>query len=380
MVFSLRSTFIWAVYVWIISGSCAIVQAADLYAQGILSQRFKYDDNIGLKSSNKVSDLSSHSSIKLNLGIQTDALKIGLKPGFKFTKFAEESELNSNDQRVVGYVRYLTRSSILKLTTSYDRDTTRTKDEDDTGEFILDNVDRQELEIQPSWTYQHTRKDTFTLSGKYNDVSFEERLVDYSRFMAELKWSHNLSSVDELNLQTIITSIKPESLLDKDALIYGIGAGWNSKRMRNLELDLTIGFVQIDLNGESLNKYLPAANLRYKINSQSEIHSVFARTISPSGNGEVLVRDVMDLAFKEQWNSTLSWDLSLRYQTQESLATNGRVDRDFLRLSPSIEWEYNKTWKLRSRYQFRWQQLDNDNDRTATSNAVMFMLIYRSIK
>lgn len=377
---TIRHTFLRIACAWMVLGGCTSTQAAEWYTQGSLSQRLKYDDNIGLKSRNEISDLSWQSILKIDLGIQTESLKFGLKPGFKLTKFMDENDLDSNDQRVTAYANYHTTLSNLDVTTTYDRDTTRSRDEDDTGEFILDNVRRKELEVKPSWSYRLTPVDTITIHGEYNKVSFDERLINYTRASGVVGWSHQLSKVEGVSFQTFVSSIKPETSLDRDALTYGIRVGWNIKPVRSLDLKFSAGVYRTEFIDQSFNRVLPTASLLYKINSHSSIHATFARSITPSGNGEVLERDRADLAFKEEWNSRVSWGLNLRYQTQQSLDDNGRADRDFLRIEPTVDWRYTKTWSLLSTYRFRWQKLDNENDRSATSSAVMLTLSYRPMK
>lgn len=366
--------------VWMVLAGCNSAQAAEWYIDGSLSQRLKYDDNIGLKSRNEVSDLSFQSILKMDLGMQSEILKFGLKPGFKLTKFSDQDALDSNDKRVTAYASYQSIRSSWDLTTAYDRDTTRSRDEDDTGEFILDNVRRKELELKPSWSYRLSPVDRITLHGEYNDVSFKERLIDYTRSSGELGWDHKFSKVEEVHFQIFVSSIKPETLLDKDTRVYGIQLGWNIKATRRLDLRLDAGAYRTNITDQATNGFLPAVSLLYQFNPESSIHATFARSIAPSGNGEVLERDRIDLAFKEQWSSRISWGLLFRYQTQQSLDDNGRADRDFLRIIPSVVWRQGRAWSLLSSYRYRWQKIDDDSDREARSNAVMLTLTYHPVK
>lgn len=369
-------------------GGCGAARAADWFLGGSLAERVEYDDNVGLNNRNEVSDLSSQSTLRMDLGGQTETLELGLRSRFDYTAFLDNSDLDSDDQRVAGYGSYQTPRGRLGLTAAYIRDTTRTRDEDDTGRFILDNIRRQEVEVKPSWSYRFTPTDSVILRGEYNDVNFKRRLVDYTRYSGEAGWAHRLSETSEADLFALALYTEPDNDLDKETQAYGLQAGWNATPLRGLDIRVAAGAywtkTTFDPSSSRRGSFdddtsvgaLPAATISYQIDRRSTVEANYARTIRPSSSGAVLERDTLDASFAHNWSPRGTWGVQFRYRAQRSLDDEGRADRDLIRVTPSVSWQLNDTWSLRGAYRFRWQSLEGQSD-DAVSNAVMLTLVYR---
>lgn len=372
-------------------GACGAARAAEWFVDGSLGERLEYDDNVGLNSRDKVSDFSSQSTLRLDFGGQTETLELGLRSRFDYTVFLDERDLDSDDQRVAGYGSYRTPLGRWGLTAAYDRDTTRTRDEDDTGRFILENVRRQEVEVKPSWSYQLTPEDSLILRGEYNDVRFKEQLVDYMRYGGEAGWAHQLNEVNEIDLFALASLTEPDSELNKKTQVYGLQAGWGFTPLRGLDIRIVGGAYWAktsfdppsnrsgSFDDETSVGALPAVSISYQIDPRSTVAANYSRSIRPSGSGEVLERDTLDASLTHNWSPQGSWDIQFRYRAQRSLEDNGRADRDLVRVMPSVTWQFTDAWSLRGSYRFRWQSLEGDS-KDAFSNAAMLTLTYQPLK
>ena len=363
-------------------------RAADWTFESSASQRLGYDDNVGLNRQNKVSDLSSLSTVRLDLlgSEQSQSLDFGISSRFDYTAFLEERDLNSDDQRVALFGDYQTALSRWGLTAAYSRDTTRTRDEDDTGEFILENVRRHEVEVRPSWTYLLSELDSITLRGGYDNVQFEEQLVDFWRLSGEVGWIRKLSQTAEVDLSAFASLTKPDEL-ERQTQVYGLKAGWSSTPIRDLEIRFGIGgyWARTDFGassgrGDSLDDQasiglLPSAGLSYQLGQDATIAAAYSRDIRPSGGGGVLERDRLEASFEQVWSPRGSWRVDFLYQFQNALDDLGGGGRDLIRVSPSIAWRFTENWSVRGAYRLRWQSLEGEGE-DALSNAVFVTMTY----
>jgi hypothetical protein len=101
--------------------------------------------------------------------------------------------------------------------------------------------------------------------------------------------------------------------------------------------------------------------------------------LTPSGGGTVAQRDELTL----QWNYALrpKWGFVLkgRYFKDRSVETldskRAENDREWLYLSPTLEWRFAREWSLNGSYTYRRRKSDRD-PKAADGNTVMLSLVY----
>lgn len=364
-----------------------LARAEETYVEGSASQRIKFDDNIGWTRDDAVSDMSSETALGLNFGSRSEVLEMELRSRFEFIKFFDESDLDSNDQFVTADGVYRTARSRSALTAAYIRDTSRRNQEDDTGRLLLDNIRRQEFTLRPSWSFQATRLDRLSAEAEFRRIDYERRLVDNDRLTGELGWNRSLTETSEVALSAVAQSIDFDTTDDREARVFGLEATWVAEVSPRLRL--TIGgrpywaTLSADATGpgtadvdEDKSGFLPIAGLTFEIDRRSVLDASYRRLVVPSGSGNVLLRDRVDASFEQRWSERGSWAVALRYQAQEGLLGNTVADRDFVRVSPSVDWRLTEDWSLGASYRFRWQKFDNQDD-DAVSNAVFVTLTFR---
>lgn len=361
-------------------------RSADWSFETFTRQRVTYDDNIGLNRQDVVSDLSSQSTLEVDLGRKSQSHRFGLSSRFDYTTFLEERDLDSDDQRVAVYGDYQGALMSWGLTAAYSRDTTRTRDEDDTGQFILENLRRHEVEVKPSWSLLVSQVDRIALRAEFDSVQFEEQLIDFWRLSGELAWTRKLSQSDEVEVSAFASLIEPDDDLDRQTQAYGLKAGWSTMPLRGLEVRLGAGVywarTAFDPSSDQAGSFgdqtslgaLPSLGISYQIDPESRFSAAYARSIRPSGGGAVLERDRLEASFERAWSPRGSWRIDFRYQSQSDLEDGGN-DRDLITIAPSVAWQLTESWALRGAYRFRWQSLDG-NGEDALSNAVFMTMTY----
>ena len=363
-----------------------LTQAQEAYVELSVGERLGFDDNVGLTRGDPVSDFSSQTALGLSFGRTGDTLDLGLRSRFVFTKFFDDGELDSNDQFVVADAGFRSERSRSRLAAEYRRDTTRTSQEDDTGEFLLDNIRQEELSLGPSWSFQATRLDRFAVEAEYRAIDYERRLVDNDRWTAEASWRRDLTGSSAITLSSGFREIDFDTADNRQVRIVELEGDWTSDVTPRLRLSLGGGSYWADLSADPIGAgavdddsdsgFVAHAGLRFDLAPDAALTAEYGRMLVPSGSGNVRLRDRLDATFEQDWNQRVSWAVAARYQAQEGLLGSQVADRDFVRVSPSIDWRLARDWTLRAAYRFRWQAFD-DQDEDAVSNAVFVTLTFR---
>lgn len=180
--------------------ACPDARAAEWYQESELGQIFGYDDNIGLEGggdsgSGKTSGVQSTSSIQLNSGVRTPAAELSLTSLFTFNVFPGNSGLDSNDQYFTLRGEKIGQLWSAGIAARYVRDTSRTNDVTETGNFILQNKRRNFVNVAPSLEYGVTHLDQLSLTPFYSYSHYGTNLLpDVTTYGLAAGWAHDLSS------------------------------------------------------------------------------------------------------------------------------------------------------------------------------------------
>ncbi|GJL66179.1 MAG: hypothetical protein NPIRA05_11500 [Nitrospirales bacterium] len=366
--------------------------ASGWVVEGAASQRIQYDDNIGLRANTSLSDFSSQSRLRLNFSDRTEVMSLALKSQLDFNYFLNESNLDSNNQHLSFTGQYRTLLTQWNLLLSYDRDTTLTSDVDDTGLFLLDNLRREALEVLPSWSYKISQEDRLVLRGDFKSVQFERRLVDYIRYGGEAEWGHRMDTLSEYTISGFAQNIESDNQNNQETLVSGLKTGYEIELLPHVHVRFG-GAVfwastrsdSSDGNSQPVDKedsfgFLPSANVAYEVDARTTLHLSYARTVSPSGSGNVVKRDIVGTTIVQKWNPSITWRGDFHVLTQEGLAgSRSQIERDFIRIMPSVEWTVTDSWNVKTGYRFRWQSLKRQ-EKDAFSNAVQLTITYHPMK
>lgn len=360
------------------------VRAAETELDATLGERMGYDDNIGWNRDNEVSDLSSQTALGLDFSTRDEVLDFDLGSRFVFTRFLDESNLDSDDQFVTGEAAYRTALSRTALAAEYRRETTRTGQEDDTGALLLDNIRQEEFNLRPSWSFQATRLDRFTAAAEFRQIAYDRQLIDSDRLGASLGWARAISRASEIALTVEADQIDFDTADDRQVRLFGSQLNWTYEPMPDLQVTLGGGPYWADRSTNSSGATadddtvgaLASAGLRYQFDTETTLDAGYRRFVAPSGSGNAVIRDRIDASFDQDWSARVGLGVALRFQHQEAAFDSGPPDRDFFRVTPSIVWRLTEDWALRGAYRFRWQSVDG-RDGDAVSNAAFVTLTYR---
>jgi len=369
-------------------------RAAEWYISTGITQDVEYDDNIGLSLTEDqvVSDTSFESAIRADAGVRTPNLRLYLDSLFNFTVFANEDQLNSNDQYITLGSEYQYGRSLWGVQGDFVNDTSRTSDIDNTGLFILDNLRRQIFRAGPSWSYELGPRDTIDTSATYTTVNYPSgRLRDYDQVSGSLSYSHVLTPRTQLLGAVDAYYYDSNKFGSLDSQFVGVLLGGSHLLTETVSLSALVGprVIGQQIRGPGATSsdsstdvgYIADARITYQPSDRTFLEGQYTRTTEPnSSTGALLNKDEFRLYGRYNLLEKVAIDLTARYFMQDS-PTNVSEDRSrqYVSLRPGVRWRLLEDLSLNCFYQFRWQkydQLQSEDGTQGDSNAVYAKLSY----
>lgn len=372
--------------------------AAEWYLENQLGQLLRYEENIGLEgggTGEQESGLASTSSIGITAGGRTPTLDVQLASLFNFTYFPYNSDLNSNDQYFTLSGKRTGERWTAALTGQYIRDTTRTSDVEQSGEFILANKRRDFFSISPTLKYSATAIDSISFSPYYyyNHYNTDE-IPDSSNLGVQVAWDHDLSQRTQ-----IMNSVSASKLNSNDNVqgndnsrYYELLIGANHKFSENLLGSLSAGPTLAETDrvengvggrqsqGGTTLGYGFAANLTYSFEERLSFKGDVRRTLAPSTTAATLNEDTsVRIAANYQLFANLFVEMPVSYLHRELIgddaqATGTSGTRDYAAVEPTLRWRIGPDWDFRIGYGLQWQKTEDGN---GFGNAGFAFLTYR---
>jgi hypothetical protein len=100
-----------------------------------------------------------------------------------------------------------------------------------------------------------------------------------------------------------------------------------------------------------------------------------SRSVSPSSTGDVNEQDKLSLGWSRQLSERFSTSINGSIQSTRSASDNGSDKRDYINLSPAVNWIMSPDATISLSYNYR-QQKESEANTNASSNSVMLTLNY----
>lgn len=369
-------------------------KAAEWYLNGRAAQEFSYDDNIGLRSAEdqKVSAFGETSSIGFRAGGRSPTVDVGVDALFDFTRFPDESSLNSNDQFLSLDATHTGERLTAQLAGQYVRDTTRTSDIEDSGLFILQNRRREVRRLTPSVSYQLTPVDEVSFNGELSDTYYPSGNVrNFQQWGGSGDWARSVSERTQLLASLSGFQVNSNDAGSQDTTYYSASFGVGYVFSPTLRARLLAGPTLARVNFVFDDGGLRASNtgttvgygfdgtVDYRYQERLSFQGRVYRTVQPSSTTGVVSEETgVRLSARYGLLEHVSADLAALYILRESVGQSTSGRRDFVSVQPALRWQFAEEWDLRVSYRFRWQKFeDTVEDPDASSNAVLASITYR---
>ena len=363
--------------------------------------RTGFDDNIRLQQG--VDDAAQETLLSggIELARHTELSNTRLygKAGYVAYTSADDSTLDDTQEYIAGLSSAYKpgeRSSLgidveYKLDTlgsSYQFDNPDLTTDSDQG-LVSSQIDRKRLSVSPKWELQVSELTKIGLAFDYEDVTFDDnelnRLTDYeyqtirpnvvyrtgerSRISSELLFStYETESNDQVDSVHLILGYTLQVNETSEFRISG-GAHQTTIKRRAVVDDE-------DENGFLINAYYEKRTELSSFNARVE------RSLSPSGNGELLETDSISGNFSRRLSEKMNFNMYASYFTTSDVANSNDSDRKYAFAMPELSYSFLKDWSAAVSYRFRWNEdegrLDEFNNQLGSvdSNGVFLSLQY----
>lgn len=370
-------------------GPALVAQAGQWSLGGFASQQFQYEDNINVATTgDKVSSPASVSALGLSVGNATPVWDVGLTSLFTFSRFFDESGLDSDDQTINAGVGYRTPSGRLRLQGSVIRDTTRTSDLLGTGQFVLANKRRNVFTGGPTWTYELDPLNTIDLLAAFTYVDYPsagDELVGYRQISGGGTWTRKITQNFDLQTQlqafhyetTNIGDLQNEYVAALFGFVYRPTERWRTSFAVGPAVTVSDGSLPDSFDASQSGTrvgYAIQADTSYLATDDITLRANLTRTAAPNVTTGVLQEVIgLTLSYEQFVLPKTAFYVNGLYQHQDYVGSG--TDRDYLAFEPGVRVRLSDDFNLWVGYRLQWQEYDPPG-RSGVANAALARISY----
>ena len=363
--------------------------------------RAGYNDNLRMSTNDKISSAEATFSPGTVFSVKTPASGASGTIAFDFTRFEDNSDLDSDNARIEINSFHKSERSLAGLDAAFIRDTTLDTQLESTG-LAFDRVNRQRRSVSPNWSYMITERTRLSANYRYSDVEYlnadERGFVDFTLNSAQASVSHVVN--ERSTASGTLSATRSDNSNDNESTNINLQAGTTYRFSETLSGSLFAGVRYTEVrapadspiivrSGNRIISIIP----RVEKLSNDEWGSTFSasvtktylrgeagltasRDISNDFNGEPIEVLRVSLDSLYRFSETLTAALNLQfYRSKSSSGESGSLDRDYYQVEPRFIWKLKKFWSLSGSYRYREQTFDDIRD-SAKQNAAYLTLTY----
>lgn len=370
------------------------MHAAEWVAEPTVTIASTYNDNVRLRSVNEVDSTSASLSAGLNAQIKQQVWGLNIDTRVRTVQYSDEAGLDTNNVFVNLGSHYRTELQRWNFAADFERNTTF--DENFSTQFFANGIldaqtQREKIVLSPAWSWTMNPLWSMRVSLQATDIKYDEVnsliLSDSATDSAQVSTKYQLDDVADVNV-TVAYS-KTERDQDKREIGFyeyentSYQLSYNYQSAENSTLN--IGFGRRETN--TIGAGVPACNLpslslpncsfpfavvlidtnttntgntfsvSYNYNGEISDYSIaLNRSITTSTSGFAQEVDDITIRYNRKLSATLALGLILHTTEATSIdSLSASIDRDSLRIEPSLAWRFSKDSRLSVGYRYRQQ-------------------------
>ena len=398
----MRAVFRDTVTILLLTTCAAGVDAAEWKIDPTIQFRAGYNDNIRLSIDDEVSSAEATLSPSAIFSVETPESGLSGDLRFDFRRYEDDSNLDDNNIRFLTSSYHRLERSELGLDLDFIKDTTLDSQLENTG-LVFQRVARYRVNVGPNWTYNLDERTNARFGYTYSDVQYdnsdETGFVDFhinsgqaslqrvlnERTVASITLSHSQSNNDNdvesknTNLQGGGSYRFSETL--SASLFVGLRhtkADFSQSSLIPIFAgDIIIGFIPLneDVSRSDWGSTYSGSLTKDFLRGRSGLSA--SRGISNDINGIPIEVDRLRWNNLYRFSETLSAELNLSfYQSETGNDARSSLNREYYRIEPKFNWDFQQFWRISGSYRYRKQTFDDTSD-DATQNAAYLTLTYR---
>lgn len=371
------------VWVCVLVMNASQTYAASWLGKGSASVTGEYNDNKRLITQQKNDVYGVIANVQFDLIAASPSTKFKLSPRLRFSRYAGDDFLDSNDQFLKLNFDYTTEKTFTSLGMDFSRDTTLTSELEDTG-FVQQNKRRLQLNLIPSWTYSLSELSSIKFGYSFQAVKYEDAeltpLVDYFYHRTDATYFSYFSEYLHVNASLYGSLYDAEKLANQTS-DYGFQVNFKYNATEKYTYTLNLGAHRSDIKvetrdgifkdtdtgtllGVGFNRRFEKALLEFGIN----------QTVKPSSIGSLVRRERVILSTNYKYSEIADFNFSISgTHSKAILDASENKEWNYADFTLRNRWRLAEMWFFSVQYKFRWQKYTSEES-DAKSNSILFTL------
>ena len=360
-----------------------------------------YNDNVTLRIGDEVSSAEATFSPSAIFSAETPRSGLSGNLRFDFRRYEDDSDLDDNNVRFLTNSYHRMERSELGLDLYFIKDTTLDSQLENTG-LVLDRVTRYRVDVGPSWTYNLDELTNLRFGYNYSDVQYnntgETGFVDFHSHSGQASLQRVLNERTAASMTLVHSRYSNDNQVDSQNT--GLQAGGSYKFSETISASLYVGtrYTKADFSQSSqipiflgdeiiafipLNEDVSRSDWGYTFSGslskdflRGQTALSASRDISNDINGVPIEVTRLRVQNLYRFSEVLSANLNLEfYRSETNNNARSSLDRDYYQIEPTLNWAFQKFWRISGSYRYTKQTFDNTSD-DATQNAAYLTLTY----
>jgi hypothetical protein len=220
---------------------------------------------------------------------------------------------------------------------------------------------RSRLRVIPRWTLQLSDVSALETDLIYLDVSYSDEepasqtLFDFTDTRLRMAYRRNFSTATSGRISVFARDYGTERI-GGDRTGYGFSAGFDRALSQTVQFRATVGLEQVELD-DPLPEISNDPNIVGDVSlirsgETTRLIAQYRQRIAPSGRGELVRRDEVNLRFVRDLNDRFSSGLGVRAYAINSVNALANNEQQYVQLRGLVTWRVSRTFSIEADYRY----------------------------
>jgi len=284
---------------------------------------------------------------------------------------------------VEGSQQYQRRLNVYSIAANYSQSCSSSDQLSDTG-VIRPNNESETYSLSPSWSWQWSLLDQFSLRLNYSTTIFSSSGINnegetsadagfkgnetYSLNLSERhSWTRRLNSTASMNVSSSEFGSSNSSTSKQKTFGFQLSTGYNITRLWTANIGGGLSWVQSPSRSndiaDSSDSLLRTEVFNFSLNYSGRRMNYgldYSRTNSPSASGQISENNTFNMNYSFEMSRKWSVNIDGSMLKNESIGQGDfslSSERTYYTASVGVIWDFDKEWRLSANYQYRRQEI-----------------------
>ncbi len=329
-----------------------------------------HDDNVDLGNTAGSPDSETYYGINASATFSYAAprTKVEITPALSSKRFADNSELNSDDLYLFFDFRQAATKSNFGFRGDISREAVRTAErllvdfdvqelediDTDSSGVIVGTGERERVVLSPRFVYRMSPRYSVALNGTYQDTSYDKGaetfLTAFKQYSVGGALLFDWTEKDVIRLDARASNYEADTQ-GQDARGSQFGIGYDRQLTERTRLGMLLATNNTeDRNGKTQSNPTGEISIVHRA-LLTNAYASYRQTVTGSGAGNQAVYDTLNLYLSRELSPKLSLGVGANAYTSDPLEANIQ-EIDFSQVSASASWRVRRSVTLQLQYAF----------------------------